>query len=82
MFSSFHTSTCSSSVHDYLILVLRNVLFRSIYETMKLSSQERNRTRSDNCCGSAQRKCVLRYEVIWGILVFWLLLFGGYLGGR
>jgi len=24
---------------------------------------------------------VLEYEVIWGILVFWLLLLGGYLGG-
>ncbi len=22
---------------------------------------------------------LLEYEVIWGILVFWLLLFGGYL---
>ncbi len=25
---------------------------------------------------------MLRYEVIWGILVFWLLLFGGYLEGE
>jgi len=24
---------------------------------------------------------LLEYEVIWGILVFWLLLLGGYLGG-
>ncbi len=29
------------------------------------------------CSGLA----LLEYEVIWGILVFWLLLLGGYLGG-
>ncbi len=40
------------------------------------------------CCNRASLgrpveslKSMLEYEVIWGILVFWLLLLGGYLGG-